>query len=112
MIHPTIATELPGIELESDRAVPSRVQVRSNRPDIIDRASDTRVTAGLNEEPEANVETRGVDAASDTNDVMNYDADQGVVPDGEEDELPELTPRYEEVDNDSDDEEDSVRNKQ
>ena len=47
-----------------------------------------------------------MDVASDS--VVNDDSDQGVVPDCEDDKLPELTPVYEEVDSDSKDEEDSV----
>ena len=58
-------------------------------------ASVARVTAGLNVEVETNTETRGVDDA---------DADQGVAPDGEDDEPPELITRY---DDDSSDDEDS-----
>ena len=53
--------------------------------DVTDRASVARVTAGLDVEDETNTETRGVDDA---------DADQGVVPDGEDDEPPELITRY------------------
>ena len=78
MIHPTIAAELPRIEVE--RETPSRVQIL-NRMDVTDRASVARVTAGLDVEVETNTETRGVDDA---------DADQGVVPDGEDEEPPEL----------------------
>ena len=48
-----------------------------------------------------------MDVASESNDVVNDDADRGVVPDDEDDKLPYLTPRYEEVDSDSADEEES-----
>ena len=44
MIHPTIAAELPGIEVE--RETPSWVQIL-NRMDVTDRASVARVTADL-----------------------------------------------------------------
>ena len=53
------------------------------------------------------IETRRVNAASDSNEIVNDDADQGVVPDGEDEKLPELTPRDEEVDSNSKDEEGS-----
>ena len=66
MIHPTIAAELPGIEVE--RETPSRVQIL-NRMDVTYRASVARVTAGLDVEVKTNTETRGVD---------DTDADQGV----------------------------------
>ena len=42
-IHPTIAAELPGIEVE--RETPSRVQIL-NSMDVTDRASVARVTGG------------------------------------------------------------------
>ena len=82
---------------------------------VVDRGlpgfqQDARVTAGLDVEPEANIETREVDAASNTNEVVNDDADHGVVQNGEDDKLPELTLRYKEIYRDSDNEEDSVRN--
>ena len=47
-----------------------------------------------------------MDDVSDANDVMNDNVGQGV------DELPELTPDYEEVDRNSDDEEDSVHDEE
>ena len=81
------------IEVESDRAATSRVQIL-NRMDVTDRASVARVTAGLDVEAKTNTETRGVDDA---------DADQGVAPDGGDDEPPELITRY---DDDSSDDED------
>ena len=92
MIYPTIAAELPGIEVEREK--PSRVQIL-NRMDVTNRASVARVTAGLDVEVETSTEIRGVDDA---------DADQGVAPDGEDDEPPELFTRY---DDDSSDDEDS-----
>ena len=46
IIHPTIAAEVPGIGLDSDRAAPSRVQIL-NSTDVTDRASAARVIAGL-----------------------------------------------------------------
>ena len=92
MIYPTIAAEPPGIKVEREK--PSRVQIL-NRMDVTNRASVARVTAGLDEEVKTNTETRGVDDA---------DADQGVAPDGEEDERPELLDRY---DDDSSDDKDS-----
>ena len=92
MIHPTIAAELPGIEVE--RETLSRVQI-FNRIDVTYRLSVAGVNAGLDAEVETNTETRGVDDA---------DADQGVAPDGEDDEPPELLIRY---DDDSSDDEDS-----
>ena len=49
-----------------------------------------------------------MDEASNANDVVNDNADQGVVPDVEDDKLPDLTRDYEEVDSNSDDEEDSI----
>ena len=106
MIHPTIPAELPGIERKSDWAAPSRVQVL-NSTDITNHTSDARVTAGINVEAETNTETRGVDVTSDS--VVNDNADQGMVPVDEDDELRELTPRYEDVDSNSDsDEEENI----
>ena len=56
LIHPTMAAELPGIEVECE--TPSRVQIL-NSTDVTDRASAARVTAGLDVEVETNTETRG-----------------------------------------------------
>ena len=78
MIHPTIPAEIPGIELESDLATPSRLQVRSDKLNMADRASAAQFSAGLDDESQTNKETRGVDDASDANNVVNDDADQGV----------------------------------
>ena len=66
--------------------------------DVTDRASVARVTAGLDVEVKTNKETRGVDIA---------DADQGVAPDGEDDEPPELTSRYDDDSSDDEDEEEA-----
>ena len=85
--------------------------MRSNKPDVANRASAARVTAGLDNDAETNSETRGGDDASETNDVLNDDADQGVVPDVKDDELPGLTPEHEDVDSDSNDKEESVNDK-
>ena len=74
LIHPTIAAELPGIDVESDRTTPSRVQILNNT-DVTDCASAARVIAGLDVEVETNTETRGVDIASVS--VLNDDADAG-----------------------------------
>ena len=58
MIHPTIPAEIPGIELESDLATPSRVQVRSDKPDMADRSSAAGVSAGIDDNAATNKETR------------------------------------------------------
>ena len=81
MIHPTITAELPGIKVE--RETPSRVQIL-NRMDVTDCVTVARVAAGLDVEDETNTGTRGVD---------DVDADQGVAPDGEDAEPPELITR-------------------
>ena len=67
-----------------------------NSTDVTDRALAARVIDGLDVEVETNTETRGVDDA---------DADQGVAPDGEDYEPPELFTRYD--DDSSDDEDDA-----
>ena len=66
--------------------------------DVTDRASVARVAAGLDAEVETNTKTRGVD---------NADANQGVAPDGEDDEPPELITRYDDDSSDDEDEEDA-----
>ena len=65
-----------------------------NNTDITNRASVARVTAGLDVEVGTNTETRRVEGA---------DADQGVAPDGEDDEPPELLDRYDDDSSDDDD---------
>ena len=79
MIHPNIPAEIPGIEIESD-LMASRVQVCSNKPDMADRASAARSSAGLNDDTVPDTETRGVDIAPYTSKVLNDDADPGVAP--------------------------------
>ena len=79
---------------------------------MADRASAAQFSAGLDDDSQTNKETRGVDDASDANDVVNNNANQGAVLDVEDDKLPELTPDYEEVDSDSNDEEDSVHDEE
>ena len=73
-----------------------------------DCASAARAIAGLDDNAAPNTKSRRMDDASDTNDVLNDDADLGVVPDIKYDKLPGLTPEHEDVDNDSNDNEDSV----
>ena len=60
------------------------MRVHNDKPDMADRASAARASAGLDDDAAPNTETRGVDNASDMNDGFNDDADPGVVPNVED----------------------------
>ena len=59
MIHPDMVVSLTGIELESDFPRPA-VPASGEKPDIMTQLSAARLNAGLDNQPEANIEPRGV----------------------------------------------------
>ena len=94
-----MVANLPGIELESGFPRPA-IPTPDNQPDIITQLAAARLNAGLDEEPGANIEPRGVINTTDMS--PRDDLDPGVLPNIEEEQeiLPEFSDRY---DDDSDD---------
>ena len=99
MIHPDMVVNLPGIGLESDFPRPV-VPASGEKPDIMAQLAAARLNAGLENEPEANIDPRGV--IETPNMILRDDVDQGVsqgqgvLPTIEEEQeiLPELSDRY------------------
>ena len=54
-----MVANLPGLELESDFLTPA-IPTPDKQPDIMTQLAAARLNAGLDEEHEANIETRGV----------------------------------------------------
>ena len=75
MIHPDIVANLPGIELESDFTRPA-VPASGEKPDIMTQLAAARLNAGLGNEPEANIEPRGLIYTPDMS--LRDDVDPGV----------------------------------
>ena len=59
MINPDMLTNLPGLEIESDFLTPV-IPIPDKQPDIMTQLAAARLNAGLDEQHEANTETRGV----------------------------------------------------
>ena len=59
MIHPDIVANLPGIELESDFPRPA-IPTPDKQPDIMTQLTASRLNAGIDKDPEANIDPRGV----------------------------------------------------
>ena len=99
MIHPDMVANLSGIELEGDFLRPATPAL-DKHPDIMTQQAASRLNAGLEKEPEANIEPIGVIKTTDMSPCD--DLDPGVLPNIEEEQeiLPELSYRY---DDDSDD---------
>ena len=64
MIHPDMVANIPGIELESDFTRPS-IPTTDKQPDIMTQLAAARLNDGLDEQHEANIETRGVIKTTD-----------------------------------------------
>ena len=77
MIHPNMVATLPGIELESDLPRPA-IPTSDKQPDIMTPLAAARLNSGLDEEPEANIEPRGVINTTDMS--PHDDTDPGVLP--------------------------------
>ena len=99
MIHPDMVANLPGLEIESDFPTPA-IPTPDKQPDIMTQLAAARLNAGLDEQHEANTETRGV--IKKTNISPRDDLDPVVFPKIEEEQeiLPELSDCY---NDDSDD---------
>ena len=118
MINPDMVANLPDIELKSDFLRPA-VPASGEKPDIMTQLAAARLNAGLDDEPEANIDPRGVIETPDMS--LRDDVDTGVsrgqvlLPTIEEEQeiLTELSDRY---DDESDDnsvyEEDTVEDVQ
>ena len=77
MIHPDMVANLLGIELESDLPIPA-IPTMDKQPDIMTQLAAARLNAGLNEEHEANVESRRVIKTTDM--IPCNDLDPVVLP--------------------------------
>ena len=81
MIHPDMVVNIPGIELESDFLRPA-ILASGEKPDIMTQLAAARLNDGLDEEHEANIETRRV--INTTNMSPRDYLDPGVLPKIEE----------------------------
>ena len=71
-----MVSDLPDIELESD-FLRTDTPTPDKQPDIMTQLEDARLNTGLDEYPEANIESRGVIKTTDM--IPCYDLDQGVL---------------------------------
>ena len=105
MIHPDMLANLPGIELESDFLRPA-VPTSGKKLDIMTQLVAARLNAGLENDPEANIDPKGVIDTPDMSPRDDMDPGvswgQGVLPTIEEEQeiITELSDHY---DYDSDD---------
>ena len=77
MIHTDMVSNLPDIELESDFPRPA-ISTKDKQLDIMTQLSPARLNAGLDKEPEANIDPRGVIKTTDMS--PRNDLDPGVLP--------------------------------
>ena len=93
MIHPDMVANIPGIELESDFPRPA-IPTPDKQHDIMTQLAAARLNDGLEEEPEANIDPRGVIKTTATSPCEGLDP--GVMPNIEEEQeiFPELSGRY------------------
>ena len=59
MIHPDMVANLPGLELESNFPRPA-IPTPDKQPNIMTQFSSARLNAGIDKEPEANINPIGV----------------------------------------------------
>ena len=64
MIHPDMLANIPGIELENDFPQPT-VLTLGEKPDIMTQLEAARLNAGLGDEADTNINTRGLIEAPD-----------------------------------------------
>ena len=99
MIHFDMVANLPGIEHESDFPRPE-IPTSGKKPDTMTQLAGARLNAGIDNEPEDNIDPRGVIKTPDMS--PRDDLDPGVLPtiEKEKEILLALIDRY---DDDSDD---------
>ena len=81
MIHPDMVANLPSIELESDNPTPA-IPTSDKQPDIMTQLAAARLNSGLEKEPGANIDPRGVIITTDMS--THNDLDTVVLPNIEE----------------------------
>ena len=77
MIHTDMVSNLPDIELETDFPIPA-IPTTDKQPDIMTQLAAARLNTGLDKEPEANIQPRGVIKTTDMS--PRNDLDPGVLP--------------------------------